>query len=82
MPRATSGVSALTGAIVIKLRKPARLRNLEVPFLLGAVLVTVAAIALVDTATGAAFDSMPASCCSCSSCTSCCESQRPMRTRS
>ena len=58
MPRATSGVSALTGAIVIKLRKPARLRNLEVPFLLGAVLVTVAAIALVDIATGAAFDSM------------------------
>lgn len=56
MPRGTSGVSALTGAIVVKLRKPARLRNMEVPFLLGAMAVTAAAIALVDLGTGAPFD--------------------------
>lgn len=56
MPRGNSGVSSLTGAIVVKLRKPARLRNLEVPLLLGAIALTVGAIALVDVGTGAAFD--------------------------
>lgn len=69
MPRATSpgapgvttpaqrgGVSALTGAIVVKLRKPARLRNMEAPFLIGAFLIVAAAVALVEIGTGAAFD--------------------------
>ncbi|MBO9577772.1 MAG: FtsW/RodA/SpoVE family cell cycle protein [Microbacteriaceae bacterium] len=60
MPRSTEtparGVSALTGAIVVRLRKPARLRNLEAPFLLGAILVVAAAVALVELGTGAPFD--------------------------
>lgn len=56
MPRATSSVSSLTGAIVVKLRKPARLRNLEIPLLLGALAITASAIALVDLGAGATFD--------------------------
>ncbi len=57
MPRRTEGgVSALTGAIVVKLRKPARLRNIEAPFLLGAMLLAASAVALVDVGTGTAFD--------------------------
>jgi cell division protein FtsW (lipid II flippase) len=57
MPRpARGGVSALTGAIVIRLRRPARMRNLEAVFLIGAFLIVAAAVTLVDIGTGVAFD--------------------------
>lgn len=57
MPRSTKGgVSALTGAIVVRLRKPARLRNLEAPFLIGAFLLSAAAVTLVEIGTGVPFD--------------------------
>ncbi len=58
MPRSTEprGVSALTGAIVVKLRKPARMRNLEIPLLIGAFLLVAAAVALVELGTGGQLD--------------------------
>src|SRR5690606_29989357 len=56
MPRGASGGRSLPAATALTLRKPARLRNLEVPLLLGAMLVTAGAIALVDLGTGATFD--------------------------
>jgi len=55
MPRG-GRVSELTGAIVVKLRKPARMRNLEAPFLLAAIVLVGAALWLVQLGTGAPFD--------------------------
>ncbi len=51
-----SRVSQLTGAIAVRLRKPSRQRNIEAPFLLGAILIAAAAISMVDLGSGAPFD--------------------------
>lgn len=56
---AATGVIDLTGAIVVKLRTPARKRNVELPLLGAAFLIAIGAVWLVDLgATGAADPSM------------------------
>jgi len=52
MPRGGEGVSAMTGAIVVKLRRPARLRNIELGLLAIAVILVAGAFLLVDAGTG------------------------------
>lgn len=52
MPRGGEGVSSLTGAIVVKLRRPARLRNIELALLGFAFLLVAGAFLLVDSGVG------------------------------
>ncbi|HWL59606.1 MAG TPA: FtsW/RodA/SpoVE family cell cycle protein [Microbacteriaceae bacterium] len=56
MPRGGEGVSTLTGAIVVKLRRPARLRNIELGLLAIAVLLVGGAFLLVDAGVGTTPD--------------------------
>ena len=52
MPRGAEGTSTLTGAIVVKLRRPARLRNIELALLALACVLVAGAFFLVDAGTG------------------------------
>src|SRR5690606_5417927 len=47
---------SMTGAILVRLREPSRLRNIEAPLLAFAILLGAGAVALVDIAAAGALD--------------------------